>query len=170
MALFGEKETIPAPVTTAPGARPAPVADAATRAAAEAAAEKARTSRAEPKESVIAAELAIEGSIKGAGSVRIAGRFKGDVHVDGNVAVEAGSHLEGGVQAKSVIVGGELTGNIDKAKHVDVLGTGVVVGDVKAETITVAAGARMRGHVEFGWGGESGSPKSLNNGKDYGHA
>jgi cytoskeletal protein CcmA (bactofilin family) len=170
MALFGEKETIPAPVTTPPGARPAPVADAATRAAAEAAADQARRSRAEPKESVIAAELAIEGKIQGAGSVRIAGRFKGDVHVDGNVTVEAGSHLEGGVQAKSVVVGGELTGNIDKAKHVDVLGTGVVVGDVKAETITVAAGARMRGHVEFGWGGESSSGKSMNNGKDHGHA
>jgi len=33
-----------------------------------------------------------------------------------------------------------------------VLQSGVIVGDVKAETITVAAGSRMRGHVEFGWG------------------
>ena len=29
--------------------------------------------------------------------------------------------------------------------------TGVIVGDVKAASITVAAGSRMRGHVEFGW-------------------
>ena len=54
-------------------------------------------------------------------------------------------------QLVHMVVGGELTGNIDKAKHVDVLATGVVVGDVKADTITVAAGSRMRGHVEFGW-------------------
>ena len=33
----------------------------------------------------------------------------------------------------------------------DVLSTGVIVGDVKAASITVAAGSRMRGHVEFGW-------------------
>ena len=39
-----------------------------------------------------------------------------------------------------------------------VLATGVVVGDVKADTITVAAGSRMRGHVEFGWN-ESGTAR-----------
>jgi cytoskeletal protein CcmA (bactofilin family) len=31
------------------------------------------------------------------------------------------------------------------------LANGVIVGDVKAASITVAAGSRMRGHVEFGW-------------------
>jgi len=102
-------------------------------------------------ESVIAAELTIEGKISGAGDVRIAGRFKGDVHVDGNFRIDAGARLEGQVRAAIVIVGGELLGNIDAAKQVDVLSTGVIVGDVKAASITVAAGSRMRGHVEFGW-------------------
>jgi cytoskeletal protein CcmA (bactofilin family) len=102
-------------------------------------------------ESVIAAELAIEGKIVGGGDVRLAGRFKGDVQVDGNFRIDAGARLEGQVRASVVVVGGELEGNVDAAKQVDVLSTGVVVGDVKASSITVAAGARMRGHVEFGW-------------------
>jgi cytoskeletal protein CcmA (bactofilin family) len=34
----------------------------------------------------------------------------------------------------------------------------VIVGDVKADTITVASGSRMRGHVEFGWGDGSVAP------------
>jgi cytoskeletal protein CcmA (bactofilin family) len=55
------------------------------------------------------------------------------------------------VRASVVVVGGELQGNIDAAKQVDVLATGIIVGDVKAASITVAAGSRMRGHVEFGW-------------------
>jgi cytoskeletal protein CcmA (bactofilin family) len=54
------------------------------------------------------------------------------------------------VKAATVTVSGELTGNIS-AKHIDVTSTGVIIGDVKADTITVAAGSRMRGHVEFGW-------------------
>lgn len=102
-------------------------------------------------ESVIAAELTIEGKISGAGDVRIAGRFKGDVQVDGNFRIDAGARLEGQVRAGVVVVGGELQGNIDAAKQVDVLSTGIIVGDVKAASITVAAGSRMRGHVEFGW-------------------
>jgi len=102
-------------------------------------------------ESVISAELAIEGKIVGGGDVRIAGRFKGDVQVDGNFRIDPGARLEGQVRAGVVVVGGELQGNIDAAKQVDVLSTGVIVGDVKAASITVAAGSRMRGHVEFGW-------------------
>jgi len=102
-------------------------------------------------ESVIAANLSIEGKIEGTGNVRIAGRFKGDVRIDGNFNIEPGAQLVGQVAAGIVIVGGELQGNIESAKRVDVLEGGVIVGDVKAGSITVAAGSRMRGHVEFGW-------------------
>jgi cytoskeletal protein CcmA (bactofilin family) len=102
-------------------------------------------------ESVIAANLSIEGKIEGSGNVRIAGRFKGDVRIDGNFTMDPGSQLTGQVLAGIVIVGGELQGNIESAKRVDVLEGGVIVGDVKAGSITVAAGSRMRGQVEFGW-------------------
>jgi cytoskeletal protein CcmA (bactofilin family) len=105
-------------------------------------------------ESVIAANLTIEGKIEGSGNVRMAGRFKGDVRIDGNFNIEPGAHLTGQVLAAVVVVGGELQGNIESAKRVDVLEGGIIVGDVKAGSITVAAGSRMRGHVEFGWDDE----------------
>ncbi len=164
MALWNDKDS---PTTGAtPAARSNTVADLAPRNAdkpAETASDAARRApRPEAKESLIAAELTIEGKIQGAGNVRLAGRFKGDVHVDGNVSIDPGAHIEGGVQAHSVVVGGELTGNIDKARHVDVLQSGVVIGDVKADTISVAAGSRMRGHVEFGWG-EGSAPRLVSN-------
>ena len=112
-------------------------------------------------ESVIAANLTIEGKIEGSGNVRMAGRFKGDVRIDGNFSIEPGAHLTGQVLAGIVVVGGELQGNIESAKRVDVLEGGVIVGDVKAGSITVAAGSRMRGHVEFGWEEEKGKIKGL---------
>ena len=107
--------------------------------------------RSEPKESVLAADLTIEGKIEGAGHVRIAGRFKGDVNVQGNVTIDAGAHLTGQVRAHTVTIGGELHGNIEGAARVELLDTGVLAGDVKAGSLTVAAGSRMRGQVEFGW-------------------
>jgi cytoskeletal protein CcmA (bactofilin family) len=107
--------------------------------------------RTEMKESVIASDLTIEGKISGTGHVRIAGRFKGDVHVDGNLTIDAGANVDGQVKAQVVIVGGELRGNIENAKRVELLDSGVITGDVKAGSLTVAAGSRMRGQVEFGW-------------------
>ena len=103
------------------------------------------------KESVIAAGLTIEGKIEGAGHVRIAGDFKGDVNVQGNLTIEPGAHLTGGVKADTVVVGGQLDGNIDAASRVELLQTGVLNGELKAGSLTVAAGSRMRGKAEFGW-------------------
>ncbi|MFO7304113.1 MAG: polymer-forming cytoskeletal protein [Gammaproteobacteria bacterium] len=107
--------------------------------------------RADTKESILAAGLTIEGKIEGAGNVRIAGNFKGDIHVQGNLTIEAGAKVTGGVRAHTVIVAGELEGNIDAASRVELLQTGVLNGDLKAGSLTVAAGSRMRGHAEFGW-------------------
>lgn len=120
----------------------------------------AKEQRFDMKESVIASDLTIEGKIVGSGHVRIAGRFKGDVQVDGNVTLDTGAHLEGQVKASVVIVGGELVGNIENAKRVELLEGGVISGDVKAGSLTVAAGSRMRGQVEFGWEGETRSTKA----------
>jgi len=105
----------------------------------------------EAKESVISAGLTIEGKIEGTGHIRIAGNFKGDVRVQGNLTIEAGARVTGGVSANTVVIGGELEGNIDAASRVEILQTGVLNGDLKAGSLTVAAGSRMNGRVEFGW-------------------
>ena len=95
-----------------------------------------RAGDAQLKESLIAADLTIEGKIEGTGHVRIAGKFNGDVNVQGNLTIETGAKLTGGVRAQKV----------------EVLESGALIGDVKAGSLTVAAGSRMRGQVEFGWG------------------
>jgi cytoskeletal protein CcmA (bactofilin family) len=104
------------------------------------------------KESLIAGDLTIEGKIEGAGHVRIAGRFKGDVNVQGNVTIEQGAHVTGQVTAATIIVSGEVHGNIHATSRVELLESGVINGDVKAAVLTVAAGSRMRGQADFGWG------------------
>ena len=110
------------------------------------------------RESVIAADLAIEGKIEGSGHVRIAGKFKGDVKVQGNLTIEQGAKVAGGVSASKVTLAGELEGNIASAQQVELLQSGVINGDLKAGTLTVAAGSRIRGHVECGWDKDGKSP------------
>ena len=124
--------------------------------------------RPEMKESVIASDLTIEGKIVGSGHVRLAGRFKGDVQVDGNLTIDTGASLDGQVRAQTVTVAGELKGNIESAKRVELLEGGVITGDVKAGSLTVAAGSRMRGQVEFGW--EEDSKSSSREAKGFGTA
>jgi cytoskeletal protein CcmA (bactofilin family) len=154
MAIFNQqssaKKDAPAFATetaTAPPRETPPMVDyAATSAPAVRAGE-----RTEAKESRIASDITIEGKIEGSGHVRIAGRFKGDVNVQGDLTIEKDAKLNGGVRAKKVTVGGELEGNIEAAAQVELQQSGVLIGDLKAGSLTVAAGSRMRGQAEFGW-------------------
>ena len=162
MAFFkdstpGTREPLAPPA--APAAEPAPrtpdrdVAEFARRPVdkVESRAEAPAAPRAEPKESFISADLTLQGSIEGAGHVRIAGRFKGDVNVQGDLTIERGAHIAGQVSARQVVVEGTLEGNITKSERVELRQTGVLNGDVKAGSLIVAAGSKMKGSVEFGW-------------------
>lgn len=150
------KPTSPMPSGTAPEPvrlQPEPATPPSASIAATPAPVPAAPSRAsrEIKESLIASDLTIEGKIQGTGHVRIAGQFKGDVNVEGDLTIERGAKLTGGVRAAKVTIAGELEGNIESAQRVELLESGVLVGDLKAGSLTVAAGSRMRGQADFGW-------------------
>src|ERR1041385_4606019 len=86
----------------------------------------------EGRESVIASDITIEGKIEGAGHVRLAGRFKGDVSIQGDLTIEAGAKLTGSVRANAVVIAGEVEGNIESAQRVELQETGVLNGDLTA--------------------------------------
>lgn len=109
------------------------------------------TIESKPSESILAAGLLIEGKIEGRGDIRVVGRVKGTVNVEGQLTIEPGASIQGEVTADTVVVGGEVSGQVAAKRHVQLRESAAVLGDVKAESLTVAAGSKMRGNVEFGW-------------------
>ncbi len=107
--------------------------------------------RSQKTEFLIGAGLTIEGKIHGTGHVRIAGSFKGEIHVQGDLTIESGAYVAGEIHANTILVGGEVHGNIHADARVQLMETGNLIGDLNASSLTVAAGSRMRGKVEFGW-------------------
>ncbi|HKX98916.1 MAG TPA: polymer-forming cytoskeletal protein [Steroidobacteraceae bacterium] len=154
--IVAKDSTQPDPAAGSPPPVNRPRPEVVANSPAPSAAPIAPSVRRDLKETVIAAGLTFEGKIDGSGHVRISGRFKGDVHVDGTLTVDAGAHLAGAVRAGSVVVAGEIEGNIEGAQRVELHQTGVVNGDIAAGSLTVADGARMRGKAEFGWGDSGG--------------
>lgn len=156
MALWDKSDSSTTPTTGSPDTQ-APQADTApaqkTPAKIFSGKEGKETKdRADMKESFVAAGLTMEGKISGRGHVRVAGKFKGDIHVEGDLHIDADARVEGQVKAGEVIIDGELQGNIENAGHVDLKQGGTINGDIKVNTFTVAAGARMRGNVDCGFG------------------
>ena len=143
MAIWDKTEPSPTAATTAH--------NPASQASAQPAQLPATKAGGGKEESLIASGITIEGKINGKGSVRVAGKFKGDIHVDGDLHIDSAASVDGQVQAGEVTVNGSLQGNIQNAKHVELKQGSTVTGDIKAGSLSVTAGARMRGNVDFGF-------------------
>ncbi|MEM7199286.1 MAG: polymer-forming cytoskeletal protein [Planctomycetota bacterium] len=95
-------------------------------------------------------------------SVRLVGQLTGaeDVTIDGAIegqvvlkdhALTIGQHgrIRGDVFAVSVVVVGNVAGNITASKQVEVRGSGRVEGDIAAPSVLLAEGARFSGRVDM---------------------
>lgn len=96
------------------------------------------------EESVIARGLSLTGEITGSGIVRLDGKFEGSISCN-ELIIGKDGELEGTVQADTVLIHGQLSGEI-RATSVTLSKTARVTGNVYHEVLEVKAGATIEGH------------------------
>lgn len=115
--------------------------------------------------SVLDAQCVVQGSMRTDGTLRIDGRLEGDVLQAAVVVVGVGAVIRGNVTAGELVVGGTIEGNITAETRVELEGTAVVTGDVKAHAILVHEGATLNGRMLVG-SGAAGEKKADGEGRD----
>jgi cytoskeletal protein CcmA (bactofilin family) len=98
---------------------------------------------------VIGQGITIEGEVTATDEVVVAGVIRGKLTTEGQVTVEADGVVEADITARSVSIGGAVTGNVVARERVDLLGGGRLMGDVKAARLTIADGASFKGNVDM---------------------
>jgi len=99
--------------------------------------------------SVLGPGVIWNGSISGAGGVRIEGAFDGDIALRGMIVVgETGRVTCPHVRASTVIVAGAIRGNITTEK-LEIRATGRVWGDVVTTAFVTEEGAFLRGQIRM---------------------
>ena len=98
---------------------------------------------------VIASNTRFTGRIRGEDTLRISGYFKGEIRCRRMIWVEQSGRVEGTVNARRVIVEGEINGNIESAEHVELRSKGRMIGDINAVKITVAKGCLFDGRARI---------------------
>ena len=83
------------------------------------------------------------------GSARIDGKIGGNVTVTGNLILGAGSIVTGDVQAASVLIGGEETGNITAPEKAELTASAKVLGDIATKVIVIDEHAVFQGKIDM---------------------
>jgi cytoskeletal protein CcmA (bactofilin family) len=141
---------------TAPaGSSPAPTPAVGTPPAAEAA-RTAPIAHSEPQRGMekttvnIGKSVVIKGELSGSEDLTIEGQVDGKIELRQNVlTIGPNGKIKAQVFAKSVVILGEVTGNVTATEKVDIRDNGSVDGDIAAPRVAIAEGAHFRGSIDM---------------------
>jgi cytoskeletal protein CcmA (bactofilin family) len=98
----------------------------------------------------IGKSVVIKGELNGSEDLTIEGQVEGTIQLRDHVlTIGANGRIKAQVFAKSVIVLGEVAGNVTATDKVDIRDNGSVDGDIVAPRVAIAEGAHFRGSVDM---------------------
>ena len=116
----------------------------------------------------IGKSVVIKGELNGSEDLTIEGHVEGTIQLKEHVlTIGPNGRIKAQVFAKSVIVLGEVTGNVTATDKVDIRDNGSVDGDIVSPRVAIAEGAHFRGSVDMqrkgGAGPQAGKPATQAN-------
>ena len=98
----------------------------------------------------IGKSVIIKGELTGSEDLTIEGHVEGKIELRQNVlTIGPNGKIKAQVFAKSVIILGEVTGNVTATEKVDLRDNGSVDGDIAAPRVAIAEGAHFRGSIDM---------------------
>jgi len=92
--------------------------------------------------------IKIKGDISGQGDLFIDGILEGKVHIpEGNFAVGPNARVSADIEAREIIIQGEVVGALKAHGRIQILSTATVTGNIETRGIVVEDGAVMHSKV-----------------------
>jgi len=99
---------------------------------------------------IIGQDTQIKGEMSFEGSAKILGKFDGKINSKGEVQVGEGAVCKATIDSATLIVDGEIFGNVTVRERLKLNSTAKVNGDIIAKTLIVAEGATFLGQCQVG--------------------
>jgi cytoskeletal protein CcmA (bactofilin family) len=102
------------------------------------------------KKTVIGEHIFIEGNIRGEEHLVVEGSMKGNIEMkEHNFIVGSKGRFEGEILAQNVGVNGQIIGSVNAKGKVEIKNEADMIGDIKANSISVEEGAYFKGSIEM---------------------
>ncbi|MDK2822751.1 MAG: hypothetical protein PWQ67_2051 [Clostridia bacterium] len=86
-----------------------------------------------------------QGVVSSQGTVRIDGTFTGEIKTQGDLVIGDNGVLEANVEARNILVAGEIKGNLQAKGKIEITPSGKVIGDIKVKNLIIDEGAVFKG-------------------------
>jgi len=104
----------------------------------------------------IGKSVVIKGELNGSEDLTIEGHVEGKIELRDHVlTIGPNGRIKAELHAKSVVVLGEVIGNVSASEKVDIRENGSVEGDITSPRVAIAEGAHFRGSVDMAQKGKA---------------
>jgi cytoskeletal protein CcmA (bactofilin family) len=100
-------------------------------------------------ESIIGEQSSFEGIFRAENSVRVRGRVQGELESKRSVFIEENAKVSAKVSGASIVVAGEVDGQLTCPGRVEIKPTGRVLGEIHAGTLIMLEGAFFEGQLKM---------------------
>ncbi len=111
--------------------------------------------------SVIGAGSIFEGKFYISGSLRIDGKFEGDIRTDDSLVVGESGKIKTNIHARHVTLAGTMIGNIKAEEEVRLEKSGRLLGDIEAPVVHLVPGVVARGNINITGGMKKDTKKMI---------
>jgi cytoskeletal protein CcmA (bactofilin family) len=91
----------------------------------------------------------IEGKYTFTGTVMLNGKFKGEISSNDTLIIGEKGVVNASIQAGTILISGEVVGNVLGTERVELRGTARVYGDVEAPVVVVEEGVLFHGQCRM---------------------
>jgi cytoskeletal protein CcmA (bactofilin family) len=91
-----------------------------------------------------------KGTAQFEGTVRVDGRFEGEMHTDDTLIIGEHAVIKGSISGNVVVSGGKVEGNITAHQRVQLFNPAVLIGDVRSPNFSMEEGVSFQGKCDMG--------------------
>lgn len=110
------------------------------------------------RDTVIGSGTAIEGIISSKENVCVEGMFKGKILSEAAVIIGETGRVEADIKADTVLMSGEVHGNIVAKTRLEITSHGKLKGNIKTRSLVIAEGVLFEGNCQMACDEQDGEP------------
>lgn len=107
---------------------------------------------------ILGPESSFEGKLVFDGTVRIDGKFKGQIKTDNVLVIGQSAHVEATIEVGSIVVNGEIVGDVTAKQLVEIHAPGKLKGNITTPQLMIAKGVIFEGSCKMDGVTERGIP------------
>ena len=99
---------------------------------------------------MLSSDVEIKGQVRFTNDLVVDGKIEGEIDSDGSLTVGENARVRAEIRTRSVVIYGKVHGNITVSERVELKANAELVGDIKAATLSIEAGAIFVGKSTVG--------------------